>query len=74
VKIEVNVNWANCDEAKQQQRKSTRTSHADRRLWFIAVARHCEELINTNQVDSHAEIARMCGVSRSRISQVLGRI
>jgi len=42
----------------------------DRKLWYIALGRHIDDQIRIGQVESLAQVARMCGVSRARISQL----
>ncbi len=76
MKIEMTVDWnALPDEPQPEPKPYTRypkipTSRADRRLWYIALSRHIDEMIDTGQTDSLADIARMCCVSRARISQL----
>ena len=49
-----------------------RMDREERRLRQIALAQHIDHLIVTGQVGSLAEIARMCGVSRARVSRLIG--
>ena len=51
--------------------KPGRISRHERTLRRIALAQHIEHLVSTGQVESYAEIALMCGVSRARVSQVV---
>ena len=77
MKVEMTVDWDELpNEAREDSNHHKRypkipTSRAERRLYFIALARHIEDLIDTGQTDSLAHIARMCLVSRARISQIL---
>ena len=51
-----------------KQRRHTR----DRQLRWLALALHIEELVLSDQVKNYAEIGRMCGVSRARVSAAIG--
>jgi hypothetical protein len=44
----------------------------DRQLRWLALAFLIEDLVLNGQVESYAEIARMCNVSRARVSRVVG--
>jgi len=48
-----------------------RLAREDRRLRQIALARLIEERIAVGQFASLADVARRCGVSRARVSQVM---
>lgn len=49
-----------------------RVACEDRRLRQIALARLIEERIASGQFASLADVVRKCGVSRARVSQVMG--
>ncbi len=76
MKVEMTVDWNSlpnepgADPKPRKRYPTIPTSRAERRLYFIALARHIEELVQTGQADSLAAIARMCCVSRARISQL----
>ena len=42
----------------------------ERRLRQLALAQHIDHLVVSGQVESLADVARMCGVSRARVSQL----
>ena len=50
-----------------------RLDREERRLRQLALAQHIDYLVVTGRVDSLADVARMCGVSRARVSQVKNR-
>ena len=78
MKVEMKVDWnALPKEPRPDPKPYTRypklpTSRAERRLYFIALARHIEEAVDSGEYESLAEIARRCRVSRARISQLVG--
>jgi hypothetical protein len=78
MKVEMTVDWnslPNEDRADSELRKkypSIPTSRTDRRLYFIALARHIEEAVDSGQFESLAAVARVCRVSRARVSQMFG--
>ena len=51
--------------------ENKRLAREDRRLRQIALARLIEDRIASGEFASLADIARRCGVSRARVSQVL---
>ena len=64
---------------RRQARKRKAQKHLiprtrDRQLRWLALALHIEALVMSGQVKSYAEIARMCGVSRARVSIVLRQL
>ena len=75
MKVEMKVDWgALPKEPRPDPKPYTRypkipTSRTDRRLYFIALARHIEEAVDSGQFESLAAIARACRVSRARVSQ-----
>ena len=75
MKVEMKVNW---DAAPRTQNRQTAKplepprSRAERRLWYIALSHHIDQMIDTGQAESLAGVARMCCVSRARISQLFG--
>jgi len=46
-----------------------RLDREERRLRQLALAQHIDHLVVSGQVDSLAEIAKLCGVSRARVSR-----
>ena len=59
---------ASDDATRAGQRRSARE---ERRLRRIALAQHIDRLVQTGQVESYAEVARVCGVSRAAVSKVV---
>ena len=43
----------------------------DQQLRWLALAIHIEDLVLSDQIKSYADIARLCGVSRARVSRIL---
>ena len=78
MKVEMTVDWgALSKEPRPAPRLGVRypkipTSRTERRLYFIALARHIEDQIKTGQADSLVQIAKLCCVSRARVSQLMG--
>ncbi|MBU8920582.1 MAG: hypothetical protein KOO63_01865 [Bacteroidales bacterium] len=74
MRVELEVDWKGSPVQRKRTAKITRRdppySRAERKLWYIAMSQHIDELIDTGQADSLAEVARMCCVSRARISQL----
>ena len=74
MKVEMTVDWDNQPNNRKQQTNAQPAepprSLAERRLWYIALGRHIDDMIDTGQADSLADIARMCCVSRARVSQI----
>ena len=77
MKVEMTVDWNELPNEERPDPKPYRrypkipTSRADRRLYFIALARHIEEAVDSGQFESLAAAARACRVSRARVSQIL---
>ena len=77
MKVEMTVDWnlfSNEERLNPKPHKrppALPTSRADRRLYFIALARHIEEAVDSGQFESLAAVARACRVSRARVSQVV---
>jgi hypothetical protein len=77
VKVEMTVDWNSLpNEDRPDSKLSKRhppfpTSRTDRRLYFIALARHIEEAMDSGEFDSLAAVARACRVSRARVSQII---
>ena len=77
MKVEMTVDWNSLPNEERADPKPRRkypkipSSRADRRLYFIALARHIEEAVDSGEFESLAEVARVCGVSRARVSQVV---
>jgi predicted DNA-binding protein (UPF0251 family) len=75
VKIEMKVDW---DKVKKPRKRMSKpnvhpgipTSRSERRLWYIAIAREIEARIHDGRFISMAEAAKLCGVSRARVSQL----
>lgn len=76
MKVEMKVDWgALPNEPRPAPKPRIRyptipTLRAERRLYFIALARHIEEAVDSGQFESLASIARACRVSRARVSQI----
>jgi hypothetical protein len=76
VKVEMTVDWNDLPNEERpgpiphKRYPKIPTSRADRRLYFIALARHIEEAVDSGQFDSLAAAARACRVSRARVSQL----
>ena len=77
MKVEMTVDWNELPNEERPDPKPRRrypkipSSRADRRLYFIALARHIEEAVDSGQFESLAAVARACRVSRARVSQVV---
>ena len=77
MKVEMTVDWA--ELPKEPRKKPERAfdgpepprSRAERRLWYIAVAREIEAGVRSGRFKSFADAARRCGVSRARVSQLV---
>jgi hypothetical protein len=80
VKVEMTVDWGALAKEPRPDPKPHRrypkipTSRTERRLYFIALARHIEEAVGSGEYESLAEVARACRVSRARVSQLMGQI
>ncbi len=74
MKVEVTVDWALASKRKRAEPDTPTipSSRANRRLYFIALGQHIEEAVRLGEFASLADVARRCGVSRARVSQVLG--
>jgi len=74
VRVEVKVDWGEGAGKPHQDNDlndlEPPRSRADRRLWYIAVAREIEAGIESGRFASYADAARRCGVSRARVSRV----
>ena len=76
MKVEMTVNWAELPKEPRKKPEPTfegpepPRSRADRRLWYIAVAREIEAAVRSGRFSSYADAARRCGVSRARVSQL----
>ena len=79
MKVEMTVDWNSLpNEDRPGSKRPKRhpplpTSRTDRRLYFIALARHIEEAVDSGQFESLAAVARACRVSRARVSQIVGQ-
>ena len=76
MKVEMTVDWNSLpNEERPDPKPYTRypkipSSRTERRLYFIALARHIEEAVNSGEYESLAAVARACKVSRARVSQI----
>jgi hypothetical protein len=75
VRVELEIDLRRRDRpaplsGKAEKAEKRRLDREERRLRQIALAYHIDHLVVTDQVESLAEIARMCGLSRARVSQV----
>ena len=76
MKVEMKVDWAALPKEPRKKPEPASDgpepprSRADRRLWYIAVAREIEAGVRSGRFASFAEAARSCRVSRARISQL----
>jgi len=78
LRVELEVDLGRRDKPASQHDKADkadnrRLDREERRLRQLALAYHIDHLIVSGQVDSLAEVARTCGVSRARVSQLIGR-
>ena len=77
MKVEMTVDWnsfpneSRPDSKPPKRHPASPTSRSDRRLYFIALARHIEEVVDSGEFESLAAVARACRVSRARVSQIL---
>ena len=77
MKVEMKVDWnALPKEPRPAPKPRIRypeipRSRAERRLYFIALAQHIEEAVDSGEFESMATVARACKVSRARVSQVV---
>ena len=78
MKVEMKVDWDRLAKPKARRVKSAGPvlepprSRAERRLWYIAVGREIEAGVGSGRFASYADAARRCGVSRARVSQMIG--
>ena len=74
MRVEMKVDLAARNRSTQPKADAPvrRRPKAEGRLRWLALALHIEELIQSSQASSLAEVARICGVSRARVSQVFG--
>ena len=76
MKVEMTVDWNSLPNEPRPDLKTHKRypkipfSRADRRLYFIALARHIQEAVDTGEFESLAAVARACRVSRARVSQL----
>ena len=56
---------------EQRSRECQIPRSRDRQLRWLALALHIEDLVLSGQAASYAEIARICGVSRARVNQLV---
>ena len=76
MKVEMTVDWNELPNEERSEPKPYRrypkipTSRTERRLYFIALARHIEDAVDSGQFNSLAAVARACKVSRARVSQI----
>ena len=72
MRVEVTVDWGSAPKRKQAEpdTPSIPRSRAERRLYFIALGQHIEDLVSSSHAESLAEIARICSVSRARVSRL----
>ena len=64
-------------EPKAEKHKSHATQiprTRARQLRWLALALHIEDLVQSGQVDSYAEVSRLCGVSRVSVTSVLRKL
>ena len=77
MKVEMTVDWNSLPNEPRSDSKPPKrypkipSSRTDRRLYFIALARHIEEAVDSGVFESLAAVARACRVSRARVSQIL---
>jgi len=71
VRVEVKVDWGQVAgkraEKTDSQELAPPRSRAERRLWYIAIAREIEAGVGSGRFASFADAARQCEVSRARI-------
>ena len=68
-------------QTRREPKAEKHKSHApqiprvrDRQLRWLALALHIEDLVQNGKVANLAAVARMCGVSRARVSMVVGML
>ncbi len=74
MRIEIEVDWKTPvrQRAPNGERQPPRGS-PESRLYWLALALHIEDQIDRGSMPSYAEASRRCGVSRARISTLVGR-
>jgi hypothetical protein len=76
MRIEIEVDWKTPVRQRAPdngQRHPTRGS-PESQLYWLALALHIEDAIAPSKMKNYAEVARRCGVSRARVSQVIHQI
>ena len=77
MRVEVAVDWSQKPERPRQDNPSNDLSpprsRAERRLWYIAIAREIEAGVRAGRFGSYADAARRCRVSRARLSVLVGK-
>lgn len=73
MKVEMKVDWGALPKEPRVEREprvagpEIPRSRAERRLWYIAVAREIESMVGDGRLASMADAANRCGVSRARV-------
>ncbi len=77
MKVEMTVDWNSlpneprADSGPRKRYPKIPASRVDRPLYFIALAQHIKEAVDSGKFESLAAVARACQVSRARVSQML---
>jgi len=73
VRVELEVDLGNCPE-RRSPTKRAKPDQPSSTARLIALAHHFDCLLRTGRVKDMASLARMTGVSRARISQIMDLI
>ena len=75
MRVEMSVDWSRKPKKPRQDKASSDLApprcRAERRLWYIAVAREIEAGVRLGRFASYADAARRLGVTRARLTQVM---
>ena len=71
MRVEIAVDLGNERGIPPPTRRAT-PDHPSPTARLIALAYHFDHLLQTGRIENMATLARMCGVSRARVSQVMG--
>lgn len=73
MRVKVKVDWGQVAgkraERADSQEPAPPRSRAERRLWYVAIAREIEAGVRSGRFRSLADASRSCSVSRARMSQ-----
>lgn len=76
MRIEIEVDWKTPvrQRAPDDGERHPARGSPESRLYWLALALHIEDQIDTGRMSTYAEVSRRCGVSRARVSQVLHQL